>query len=170
VPFSRKTEEEKASIAAQKAADREAKAREKLMRAFYSSPAGQARLSYVAGAQVFQYETDVKATKSVVRPIFLGSSAMGKETLLSRIGRGPVDTLNAVCNEGWELVSGSFVFVETGQVSRSKALSSGQQVATSGTVIGYYLFRRNEASKRKGSDPWDVSEADAVELADQIDE
>src|SRR5439155_17295118 len=112
------------------------------------------RHAYEAGAQVFQYETDVRSTKSVVRPILLGSSAIGKETLPSSLGRGPVDTLNAVCNEGWDLVSGSFVFVETGQVSRNKALSSGQQVATSGTVVGYYLFKRNEANKLSGRDPW----------------
>ncbi|HEY4896831.1 MAG TPA: hypothetical protein VII01_12155 [Solirubrobacteraceae bacterium] len=27
----------------------------------------------------------------------------------------PVAILNSVCNEGWELVNGSFVFVEEGQ-------------------------------------------------------
>jgi hypothetical protein len=42
----------------------------------------------------------------------------------------------------WELVNGSFVFVEQGQQSREKFLSSGQNVAIKGTTVGYYLFRR----------------------------
>ena len=29
--------------------------------------------------------------------------------------KDPVAILNSVCNEGWELLSGSFVFVEVGQ-------------------------------------------------------
>jgi hypothetical protein len=53
--------------------------------------------------------------------------------------------LNAVCDEGWSLVSGSFVFVERGHQSRDKFLSSGQQVAIKGEVRAYYLFRRDES-------------------------
>jgi hypothetical protein len=54
---------------------------------------------------------------------------------------------NAVCSEGWELVNGSFVFVEQGQQSRDKFMSSGQNVATKGCTVGYYLFRRSEANR-----------------------
>jgi hypothetical protein len=54
----------------------------------------------------------------------------------------PSEILNAVCRQGWELVNGSFVFVEQGQQSRDKFLSSGQNVAIKGTTVGYYLFRR----------------------------
>ena len=57
----------------------------------------------------------------------------------------PSMILNAVCNEGWELVNGAFVFVETGQQSRDKMMSSGQNVAIKGRVVGYYLFRRDES-------------------------
>ena len=163
----RRSEEEREARAATKAAEKEAKAREKLRRAFFGSPAGQARVAFEGGAKVFQYEADVSAMRAVVKPVLLGSSAIGKETL----SRGPVATLNAVCDEGWEIVSGSFVFVETGQVSRNKALSSGQQVATSGKVRGYYLFKRNEANKKVGTDPWEVpDDADAVALAEQVDD
>jgi hypothetical protein len=162
----RKTPEERAARSAEKQANREAKAREKLRMSFFESPAGQARMAFESGAEIFQYETDVQSMKAVVKPILLGSSATG---VVSRIGYGPVDTLNSVAHEGWELVSGSFVFVETGQVSRSKALSSGQQVATAGNVTGYYLFKRNEALKRDVVDPWDVTDTEAVELAEQID-
>jgi len=166
MPFSRKTAEEKEARAAEKDAAREAKAREKLRSAFFESPAGEARRAYESGAKVFQYETDVKSTKAVVRGL---SKAVAKETLASRLSRGPVAILNAVADEGWELVNGSFVFLESGQVSRNRALATGQQVAISGTVIGYYLFKRNEANKVDLSDPWDVTDEEAVELADAIE-
>lgn len=60
----------------------------------------------------------------------------------------PTAVLNSVCREGWDLVNGDFAFVMTGQQSRDKFLSSGQNVAIAGTVIGYYLFRRCEANRR----------------------
>jgi hypothetical protein len=56
--------------------------------------------------------------------------------------------LNGVCREGWELVNGSFTFVEEGQQSRDKFMASGQNVAIKGTTVRYYLFRRNEAMRR----------------------
>lgn len=153
-----------------KARDKEAKAREKLRKAFHASPAGQARLAFEAGAQIFQYEADVKSMRATVRPIGFGSSAIGKETLASRVGRGPVAILNAVCDEGWELVNGSFVFVETGQQSRNRALATGQQIAVAGTVVGYYLFKRNESHKKNFPDPWEAPTDEAVDLAEQVDE
>jgi hypothetical protein len=60
----------------------------------------------------------------------------------------PVWVLNSVCREGWELVNGSFVFVEQGQQSRDKFMSSGQNVAIKGEVVGYYLFKRCDANRR----------------------
>ncbi len=71
----------------------------------------------------------------------------------------PTEILNSVCNEGWELVNGSFVFLETGSESRDKFLRSGQQIAVSGTILGYYLFKRCEANRRDTTNPWDVPEA-----------
>ena len=167
MPFSRGTPEEKAAKQAGKQSEREAKARAKLRQAFDASPAGEARAAFESGAHVFQYEASVKSMRAVVRPIGLGSSAIGK---MSQVGRGPVATLNAVCDEGWELINGSFVFVETGQQSRSKAMSSGQQVAVSGTVVGYYLFKQNAANKKNLADPWDAPTDEAVQLADQVED
>jgi hypothetical protein len=155
--------------AAAQQADREAKARAKLRTTFFASPAGQARIAFESGEQIFQFEASVKSMKAVVRSLGLGSSAIGKESWGSKLSQGPVATLNSVSNEGWELVNGSFVFVETGQSSRDKFMASGQQVATSGTVVGYYLFKRNEALKVKGTDPWDAPSAEAVQIADQIE-
>ena len=59
-----------------------------------------------------------------------------------------VGVLNAVCSEGWELINGSFVFVEEGSQSRDKFMSSGQNVAVKGRTLGYYLFRRCEGNRR----------------------
>lgn len=160
----RKERERKAARAQ---AERETKAREKLRQQFFASPAGQARIAFEQGEQIFQFEASVKSMTAVVRPIGLGSRAIGRETWTSRLSHGPVATLNAVSNEGWELVNGSFVFVETGQSSRDKFMSSGQQVAVAGTVVGYYLFKRNDGLKIHGTDPWDASES-AIELANEI--
>ncbi len=63
----------------------------------------------------------------------------------------PSAVLNSVCREGWELVNGSFVFVETGQESRDKFLSYGQNVAIKGTTVGYYLFRRTEQNHARAA-------------------
>ena len=71
----------------------------------------------------------------------------------------PSDVLNSVAHEGWELVNGCFVFVEQGQQSRDKFMSSGQNVAIKGTTVGYYLFRRCEANKQPTSNPWDSEAA-----------
>jgi len=67
----------------------------------------------------------------------------------------PVAVLNSVCHEGWELVNGSFVFVEEGQSGRNRVGSSGQNVAIKGTTVGYYLFRRCEANRRDLGDLWE---------------
>jgi hypothetical protein len=77
----------------------------------------------------------------------------------------PSEILNSVCREGWELVSGSFVFVEQGQQSRDKFLSSGQNVAVKGVVLGYYLFKRWEANLSELPDPWEVEFDEESKLA-----
>lgn len=67
----------------------------------------------------------------------------------------PVAILNAVCREGWELLNGSFVFVEEGQQSRDKFAASGQNIATKGRTVGYYLFKRCEKHRRESANPWE---------------
>ncbi len=59
-----------------------------------------------------------------------------------RAGHG--DVLAQVEDVGWRLEHVGYVYVETGQVSRDKLLSSGQQVATLGKTVGHFLFRRTE--------------------------
>jgi Protein of unknown function (DUF2510) len=101
---------------------------------FLRTPVGQARIAFERGDHVFQYDHDVMSQQAVIVSM-VGSTTSKKTT-------DPSQILNAVCNEGWELVNGSFVFVEQGQQSRDKFLSSGQNVAIKGTTVGYYLFRR----------------------------
>ena len=105
---------------------------------FLATPVGQARAAFERGDRVFQYSHAVTSQQAVIVSM-VGSSVATKTS-------DPSAILNAVCAEGWDVVNGSFVFVEQGQQSRDKFMSSGQNVAVKGETIGYYLFRRCEAS------------------------
>src|SRR5205085_849915 len=98
--------------------------------------------------QVFQFAVDVMSQQAII------VSMVGRAT--SKKAADPTAILNSVCNEGWELVNGSFVFVEQGQQSRDKFLSSGQNVAIKGTVVGYYLCKRCVANIRKTEMLWEI--------------
>ena len=168
----RKSEEEKAADAARKEEERAAQAArkdeerqaaeerkrleavERAKREFFATPAGQARTAYEVGDHVFQYAIDVMSQEAII--VAMVGSRTSKKT------SDPVAILNSVCHEGWELVNGSFVFVEEGQQSRDKFMSSGQNVAIKGTTVGYYLFRRCEANRRETSNPWEQPEAEAL--------
>jgi hypothetical protein len=160
------SEDERAAKAAQKEAEREARAREKAAadeqtrlrkeserrerdrQAFAASPAGQARAAFRRDDRLFQFVLDVQNTKPVVIPMAGATTATTTAD--------PSAVLNSVCNEGWELVNGSFVFHELGSESRDKFLASGQNVAVRGTIIGYYLFKRCEENRVGSRDPWDI--------------
>ena len=150
----RKTAEEKAQREAQRAQRqqedeqrRAEKARSELRDAFFKTPAGQARLAFERGDQVFQYALNVMSQKAII--VAMVGSNVAQSTA------DPSVILNTVCAEGWELVNGSFVFVETGQQSRDKFMSSGQNVAVSGATVGYYLFRRCAANRAPElGEPW----------------
>ena len=139
-------EEAAAELAAKERQRHEAEERklrqqaEKEQQAFEQSPAGRARAGFKKGDHVFQYSIDVMNQKAVIVAMVGGTT--------SQRTSDPVAVLNSVCREGWELVNGSFVFVEQGQESRDKFMSSGQNVAVKGEVVGYYLFKRCEANRR----------------------
>jgi hypothetical protein len=116
------------------------KAFEDAWNAFWASPAGQARLAFDRGDHVFQYSLDVMNQQAII------VAMVGSAT--SKTQADPTSVLNSVCHEGWELVNGDFVFVTEGQQSRDKFMSSGQNVAIKGMVVGYYLFKRNETNRR----------------------
>ncbi|MEU0796600.1 hypothetical protein ABZ342_41615 [Amycolatopsis sp. NPDC005961] len=107
---------------------------------FERSPVGRARAGFDRGDHVFQYSLGVMNQKGIITAII--DRAMGQSE------SDPVVVLNSVCREGWELVNGSFVFVEQGQQARDTSMASGQNVAVEGEVVGYYLFKRSEANRR----------------------
>jgi hypothetical protein len=121
---------------------------ESMRKAFFATPPGQARQAYDDRDPVFQYSIDVMHQQAIIVPMV--GSTTSKQTA------DPSAILNAVCHEGWELVNGSFVFIEQGQQSRDKFLASGQNVAIKGTVVGYYVFKRCEANKEETEMPWET--------------
>ncbi|MGI8433827.1 MAG: hypothetical protein ACR2LE_03715 [Nocardioidaceae bacterium] len=133
----------KQQAAAEKDIARRQAALEREAGEFAASPVGRARAAFERGDEVYQYSIDVMSQQAVI--VMMVGSATAKRT------SDPSDVLNAVCCEGWELVNGSFVFVEEGQQSRDKFLSSGQNVAVKGTTFGYYLFRRKPALRSESS-------------------
>lgn len=125
---------EKAAQEAQAEAEKQARQAEKERQRFLASPVGQAHAAFERGDRVFQYSQSVSNQQAVV------VAMVGAST--TKTTSDPSQVLNAVCAEGWDLITGSFVFVEEGSQSRDKFMSSGQQVAVKGETVGYYLFRR----------------------------
>ena len=120
--------------------DRQRRDEEKQEREFWASPAGRARMAYEDGDQLFQFELDVRDSQTFTIP-------MWKTGAVTRTDDAN-DVLNSIAREGWDLVTASFVFHETGSESRDKFMASGQHIAVRGTVVGYYVFERNEELHR----------------------
>ena len=105
------------------------------------TPVGQARTAFERGDRVFQYDHD-------------GDDPAGGDRRDGRLDRAPPD-LRPVrdpqrgCAEGWDLVNGSFVFVEARAAEPRQVHDLGQNVAIKGSVVGYYLFRRDEAGAQQ---------------------
>ena len=144
--FGRKTDEEQASAQAEKAARRQALQVEQEatrqaaeLARFWASPQGRARRAFHDGDRILQSEFEVMSQEAVI------VSMVGSTN--TSTAKDPTVTLNAIAAEGWDLITGSFVFVVQGEQSRDKFLASGQNVAVKGITMGYYLFRRNEDSK-----------------------
>lgn len=128
--FKQKTPEELAA----REEDKRQKKFQSAWDAFWNSPPGQARQAFEAGDHVFQVSFDVVNTTAWVGGI-MGTRATKRRS-------DPSAILNAVCHEGWELINSDFVFVMQKTQSRDFLLSSGQNTAVEGTVMGYYVFRR----------------------------
>lgn len=133
-------ERQHAVVAARAEVDKRAKQKERLRAEFFSTPAGQARVAYERDDDVFQYSFNV-AHQDAIIVAMIGSNTTTKTA-------DPTEILNSVCREGWRLLNGSFVSQELGSQSRDKFMSSGQNVAVQGNVVGYYLFERAAQNKR----------------------
>lgn len=152
--------EGKAEKAEARRLEHEEKERERQREAFLHSPAGRARQAFEGGEAVFQYAMAVHQTKANVVAM-AGAFTNSKET------SDPTDILNSICREGWELVNGSFVFLELGSESRDKFMASGQQIAVKGNIRGYYLFKRCDENKCDMKMPWEVTAAEEVPRASE---
>jgi hypothetical protein len=141
--ITKKTPEEKAAERIAKAEKQQAQWDEEARQAFLASPAGEARAAFDNGDHLFQYSADIMEQRAIVST--LASLSPGARTKTNT--NDPTVILNSVCNEGWDLVNGSFIFAEEGTTSRKQLMSSKVQEAVKGTVIGYYLFRRCEANR-----------------------
>jgi hypothetical protein len=108
------------------AALREADSLDHGRRAFYATPPGQARAAFHRGDDAFQYVLDVQSAD-------------------------PNAVLNAICREGWELISGSFVALRTMPSATAPFSTNG---VTRTRAAGCYLFRRSEANRRDSADPF----------------
>jgi hypothetical protein len=105
--------------------------------AFDASPPGLARIARQSGQRYFQF---AMALEDVDRTwIAKFSHEMTTRVLDTSDVVGA--TLTAIEDEGWELINSGFTFRETAQASRDKFLASGQQIATIGQTLGFYLFR-----------------------------
>lgn len=52
------------------------------------------------------------------------------------------DLLSRIEDAGWSLHTAQYLHVQLGEESREKWMSSGEQVAIKGKIVGMYLFRR----------------------------
>jgi hypothetical protein len=133
--------DERAGRERQKADEKAAKERAAAEAAFLRSPVGRASAASAEGAGFFHVELEMSEVGRSNLDLLAGySGAPGVER--KRAGHGGV--LAQIEDVGWRLEHVGYVYVETGQVSRDKLLSSGQQVATLGKTVGHFLFRRAE--------------------------
>ena len=113
--------------------ERERKRREE--EAFRSTPKGIARTAKEEGRKVFQYVEKLSETVGAAVPM-VGAFTSGQQN------EGVIiSSIEDIESEGWTLINDNYVFQVTGSVSRDKFLSSGQQEAVSGQLIGIYTFR-----------------------------
>ncbi len=134
-----KTQEQKDAEAREKA-ERERAARVQQERdAFARSPIGQATAAKEQGQGFFEIQLTVGASQRD-STIWGGNNfAIAKKNTLSHAG-----TLAGIEAVGWRLEHVGYVFMVTGESSRDKFLSTGQQTAVSGETVGLYLFRNTD--------------------------
>lgn len=96
-------------------------------------PAAQARAAKLAGARLFQLSLPLSQTT--------GRTVTMMGTYASTTTTRHASILDSIEAEGWRLEHAAYVYRVTGSVSRDKFLSSGQQEAVHGEIIGIYIFR-----------------------------
>lgn len=136
--FNQKTEEEKQE-------ERRVKAEQEARARYLASPVGKAEAAYQAGQMFFQLTINISEIE--------GRSSDWSYSQSTRTTRfNAVDTLGQIEETGWHLEHVGYVFVETGEIARSKVMSSGSVARTQGYVEGIYLFRRSGQQLNTQSD------------------
>lgn len=119
-------------------AERQAKEQEKARQAYLASPVGQAEAAYQSGQMFFQFTCDI--TKIQGKSSDFGLAPYWQSTKVTQ--HRATDVLGQIEEAGWRLEHFQTEFIETGEVSRQKVMSSGSVSRTTGFVQGIYLFRR----------------------------
>jgi hypothetical protein len=105
---------------------------------FAKSPPGRAQAAKEKGARIFQISIPLSKTTANVVPM-IGAFTQGREV------ETHTTVLDSIEAQGWRLEHAGYVFRVTGSESRDKFMSSGQQEAVAGEIMGIYLFRAVEA-------------------------
>lgn len=128
--FFNPTPEERAEKTRRKAEEQQ----QALESIFNSSPAGRARAEKLAGSKIFQI--DVPLSRTTGRTVaMIGAYADSTKT------KDYSSLIESIEAEGWRLDHVGYIYRITGSVSRDKFLASGQEEATSGEIVGIYIFR-----------------------------
>ncbi|GAA3697182.1 hypothetical protein GCM10022399_12040 [Terrabacter ginsenosidimutans] len=135
MPFG-KTQEQKETEARDKALRDEAARAERERDAFLASPIGQATTAKEQGQGFFEIQLKVGSSQRDSTVWGGNNFALSKVKTQSHAG-----TLAGIEGVGWRLEHVGYVFMVTGESSRDKFMSSGQQTAVSGELVGIYLFR-----------------------------
>ncbi|GAA2494869.1 hypothetical protein [Terrabacter carboxydivorans] len=138
MPFG-KTQEQKEIEAREKAQREEAAKAKREQDAFLASPIGQATTAKEQGQGFFEIQLKVGSSQRDSTVWGGNNFALSKVNTQSHAG-----TLAGIEAVGWRLEHVGYVFLITGESSRDKFMSSGQQTAVSGELVGIYLFRNTD--------------------------
>jgi hypothetical protein len=136
------------SAVARSNAEQAERQRQKERESYLKTPVGQADTALQSGQRFFQFTAPVSQVSGKATDAGLGLLALGVPSFPSASSKtrrfDSTDVLGQIEELGWRLEHVGYVFVETGEVSRGKVMSSGGVSRTNGYVEGIYLFRRSE--------------------------
>ncbi|MBM7276132.1 hypothetical protein JTZ10_00010 [Gordonia rubripertincta] len=108
-----------------------------------NSPIGfSARQAFESGNQIFQVSFDLMSVAGSVS--MLGSHAAPSGAHSEAAEFDVNDLLNEIVSEGWYLHSMATSYLPESEVSRKKFWTTGEQTASTGTLIGTYVFLRDD--------------------------
>jgi hypothetical protein len=102
---------------------------------YLATPVGRAETAHQEGRAFFHLTVPISEVEGRELEWTLSQSAETRRF-------APTDILGQIEEVGWRLEHVGYVFVETGEVARSKVRPSGSVSRAQGYVEGIYLFRR----------------------------